>query len=89
MVAVLTTQAVVPESYGLPRTLTPRERARSTTSSSTGRPPVTMIPRSPSSIARSWTSRRSPTMMIDCAAGIPSLSDIFQNERMSMVPRRT
>ena len=61
--------------------LTPRARASATTSSSTGTLPETMIPRSPSSIARSWMSRRSPTMISDFAAGMPSRSEIFQKER--------
>ncbi len=69
--------------------LTPRARASATTWSSTGTLPETMIPRSPSSIARSWMSRRSPTMISEFAAGIPSRSEIFQNERRSMVPSRT
>ena len=87
--AVRTTQALVAESYGLMMRLTPLAFASATVSASTSRLLVMMSPRIPSSMARRWMSRRSPTMISDWRAGIFSRSEMVQNVRMSMVPSRT
>ena len=89
VVAVRITHAVVAESYGLTIRLTPRARACSATSSSTGSPPVTTSRRTPIWIDRCWMSQRSPTMMMDWRAGMFSWSENLPKERMSIAPMRT
>ena len=87
--AVRTNQAVVAVSCGLTRMLTRRASARATIEGSTGRLPLMMMARIPNSMARCWTSRRSPTMMMERPAGMLSFSEIFQNVPTSIAPMRT